>query len=136
MHSHSHIRFIAVILLAAMGWTCKNSIEVNQDEKNRNALVAIQLESDFLDDSVAVEFDSQTLYIGRAVTNYSVNLAWSSQQLIVSTGIHAVRVMVFGSNITSEIFAYVKDTTIVTANYDRQNGQLIFRTYDHFIPRR
>jgi hypothetical protein len=132
----SYIQLAIFLLLAAMGWGCKNSIEVNQDESGKDALVGVQLESDFRDDSIEVEFDSRSMFVGRLSTNYSLALAWSSRLLAVPAGIHTVRVSVPVDSAAGYLFAYMHDTTIVTVNYDRQARHLEFQTYDHSIPRR
>jgi hypothetical protein len=136
MQRRRYIQFAAVLLFALTGWACKNSIGVNQDEDSEKALVVIQLESDFQNDSVTVEFDSQPLLVGRVRTNYSIALAWSSDPLTVPTGVHTVRVSVLINNTVGHTSAYMHDTTVVTVNYDRQTRQLKFLTYDHFILRR
>ncbi len=135
MHCCYHSRLIAVIVFAVIGWACKNSIEVNEDENSTKALVVIQLEGDFLNDSVRVGFDSQDLLVGRVRTNYSISLAWSSDVFTVPAGVHSVRISVFTSNTVDWIYPILQDTMTVTANYERQSGQLVFRTYDYLILR-
>ncbi len=130
-----YARFVVAVLLASVSWNCKNTVAVNNGESSQNASVWIQLEADFQDDSVKVEFDSQELFAGRLRTNYSISLAWSSDVLIVPAGIHAVRVSVFSGGAASQFFTDLRDTVTVTANYNRQSRQLIFRTVNHIILR-
>jgi hypothetical protein len=136
MERRSYVQLIIILLLASIGLTCKNPVGVNQNEGSKNALVAIQLESDFRDDSVKVELDSRQLFAGRVETNFSIHLAWSSDVLAIPAGVHTVRVSVFVSNIVGHISTDLHDTMTVTANYDRQTQQLEFRTYNRFLPRR
>lgn len=136
MDRRSWIQFVAILLLAIVSWTCKNSTGLDQDRNPAKALVVLQLETDFRNDSVRVEFDSQPLFAGRVTTNFSIAIAWSSDVLTVPAGVHTVKVSVFANDIVGQVSPDLQDTMTVTANYNRQARQLEFRTYDHFILRR
>jgi hypothetical protein len=133
MQPRYFIYLVCAIALAAQSWTCRQSAESCPPVNSAEALVAVELESDFQNDSVKVEFDSQIWFLGRATTNFSVARAWGSGSRTVSAGIHTVKVTVYTDIVMNQLSTDIENTVTITANYNRQTRQLAFRTYNFLI---
>ena len=124
--------FIAFLLSAILFGHCHQPIEPT----TKSALARVDLESDFQNDSVKVEYDSQILFVGRVTTNYSVAAAWASGPLHTTENNHTITLSVYTDNATNQITTFIKDTVVVAARYNHQTKRIDFVTYNFWVMRR
>lgn len=101
------------------------------------AVFRIDLQSQFLDDSVRVLVDTRIVFEGRVTTNYTLSLA-KSLSVDASTGQHDVSVQVVHpyTGTEKDTAVIVKDTLTVAVNLDERSGMLYFTLYPFLIPYR
>jgi hypothetical protein len=123
--------FFGLLFLAILNLSCKQSSEPT----SINALSRIDLESDFRNDSVKVEFDSQSLFVGRVTTDHAVSAAWTSSRLDITAGIHTIKLTVYTDSVSNQISTKIQDTVIVAVRYERQTKQINFQMYNYWLMR-
>jgi len=129
-HQQSYL-FFGFIFLTTLFLGCKQS----NDPSTSHALARIDIESDFQNDSIKVEFDSQSLFVGRVTTNYTVSEAWTSGRLDVVEGNHTIKLTVYTDSTTNQISTKIQDTVVVAVRYDRHTKQIDFQMYHYWLMR-
>lgn len=101
------------------------------------AVFRVDLQAQFLNDSVLVLIDGMSAFEGRVTTNYSQGLA-RSVPVNASAGRHEVRVKVVHpyTGTEKDTIVTVKDTMTVTVRLDERSRTLYFDVYPFLIPYR
>jgi hypothetical protein len=101
------------------------------------AVFRVDLQSQFLDDSVRVTVDNRKVFSGRVTTNYSLGLA-KSISVDASIGRHNVLVQVIHPyrGAEKDTTVSVMDTLTVAVTLDERSRTLYFHLYGFLIPYR
>lgn len=110
---------------------CKKSTEPNI----KNAVLAIDLEGEFENDSVMVELNNELLLQKKVTTNYTVSAAWVSGPMEYPSGNNIIQLKIFDFNLQDNFNFNLKDTLTVKIRFDREAKKIQFSTYDGLILR-
>lgn len=122
---------VLVLSLVFLGG-CKDSGSTLQPSP---AVFRIDLQSQFLDDSVCVAVDSRIVFEGRITTNNIWSLA-KSISIDGNTGQHSIRVQVVHpfAGTEKDTTVTVKDTLTVAVRLDERSRTLYFNLYPFLFP--
>ena len=124
---------VLVLPLIILGG-CKDSGSTLQPSP---VVFRIDLQSQFLEDSVRVLVDSRIVFEGRVTTNFTLGLA-KSLSVDPSAGQHDVRVQVVHpyTGTEKDTAVVVEDTLTVAVNLDERSRMLYFTLYPFLVPYR
>lgn len=123
---------LACFLLLLFCTTCKSKKSVGPE--SGDALLAIDVESDFRDDLITVELDDNILHEGKVTTNYSIVIAWSERNRY-SLGVHVIKLTLPEKGIQRSHFFNLKDSLTILVRYDRKENKISFDEYNGFFMR-
>jgi hypothetical protein len=112
-------------------FSCEKSTELSEKE----AVLAIDVEWAFENDSIKVELNNELLLQRRVTTNYSVSAAWISGPNEYPSGNYTVQFEIFDFDLQDKYKFYLKDTLTVLIRFDREDKKIQFSTYDGIILR-
>ncbi len=131
------ILFLSLILFL-MG--CNEFSTLGDRNKNNNQVVmkvlAIDVESDFKNDSVSVVMDDSVLVSQRVTTNNTLNASWLSGPHEYPEGNHTLKFNIFNLNKSKSHDFTLSDTLTIRVNYNRSNGEILFQEHNGLIVRR
>ena len=131
------ILFLSLVLFLI---GCNEFSTLGGKDKNKNSVVkkvlAIDIESDFKNDSVSVALDDSILISQRITTNNTLNAAWLSGPHEYNEGNHKIDVKVLNLNKSKAYGFTLSDTLTIRVNYNRTNGEILFQEHNGLIVRR
>lgn len=94
----------------------------------------VELESAFENDSVTVVLDDEVLLNRRLTTDYSINMAWSSNLRVVTGARHTLHATMAEKQLSTTFTANLTaDTTSMLVEFDAPNNQLTVRQVDGLV---
>ena len=138
MHKNIYIILFVTSILLLIG--CNEFSTLGDRNKNKNPVVtkvlAIDVESDFRNDSVSVVLDDSVLISQRINTNSTLNASWLSGPHEYTEGSHLIKFSIFNLNKSKSHDFTLSDTLTVRINYNRTNGEILFQDHDGLIVRK
>jgi hypothetical protein len=123
-----HCRFM--LLLTGLLAGCN---PVTAPDSTEHFLI-VELESAFENDSVTVVLDDEVLLNRRVTTDYSINMAWSSNLRVVTGVRHTLHATMAEKQLSTTFTANLTaDTTSMLVEFDAPNNQLTVRQVDGLV---
>ena len=138
MRIKQHARITILLFITFLLLAChKNSNPVwkQPESSGETAPLAIELEWEFNNNFVRVEFDEKVIFSGRITTNYTISLAWSNGRAEYSIGHHSLKVTEVEKKISGYYEFNLTDTLSVFVRFTPNQSKFIFEQYNGFILR-
>ncbi len=128
--------FISAILLIG----CNEFANLNDKNDGESGVVkkilAIDVESDFKNDSINVVLDDSLLTARRATTNITLNAAWLSGPHEYAEGNHKLIFKILNLNKNKSLDFTLTDTLTIKVNFNRTSGEILFLEHKGLIVRK
>ena len=130
MKSKFLVFILVFAIISVLIFSCTKSTE---PEIIKNAVLAVDLESAFKNDSVRIEINNDLLVQKRVSTNYTISAAWGSGPKVYPQGNYTLQIEIFNYNLQKKYAFYLNDTLTVCIRFEPQNEKIQFSTFDGLI---